>query len=73
MLANRRIRASQLNKSDGGVEFIKLIDDLLAHDAGRSEFLRALLRKLGLKVSLENDLWFEEPKNQYNHIFEFFV
>jgi biotin--protein ligase len=54
VLANRRIRASQLNKSDGGVEFIKLIDDLLAHDAGRSEFLRALLTKLGLKVSIEN-------------------
>jgi biotin---protein ligase len=43
-----------LNKSDGGAEFVQLIDDLLAHDAGRSAFLRALLTKLGLKVSPEN-------------------
>lgn len=33
---------------------MKLIDDLLAHDAGRNEFLRALLVKLGLKVSPES-------------------
>ena len=43
-----------MNKADGGPEFVKLIDDLLAHDAGRSSFLRAMLRKLGLKVAQEN-------------------
>jgi biotin---protein ligase len=43
-----------LNKADGGPEFVKLIDELLAYDAGRSSFLRAILRKLGLKVSEEN-------------------
>jgi len=52
--ANDRIRAAQLNKADGGQDFVKLIDELLAHDAGRSSFLRALLRKLGLQVSEEN-------------------
>jgi len=49
-----RIRAAQLNKADGGPEFVKLIDELLAHDAGRSLFLRGILKKLGLKVSVEN-------------------
>lgn len=42
-----------MNKSDGGAEFVKIIDDLLAHDAGRSSFLRAILTKLGLKLSPE--------------------
>jgi biotin---protein ligase len=54
MLSNYRIRAAQLNKADGGAEFVDLIDDLLAHDAGRNAFLRALLIKLGMKVSPEN-------------------
>lgn len=40
-----------MNKADGGSEFVKVIDDLLAHDGGRDAFLRALLVKLGLKIS----------------------
>ena len=51
-----RIRASQLNKADGGPEFVRVIDDLLAHDSGRSAFLRALLIKLGLKVYPEDEV-----------------
>jgi biotin---protein ligase len=43
-----------LNKSDGGKGFVDIIDDLLVHDSGRNAFLRALLVKLGLKVSVEN-------------------
>ena len=45
-----------MNKADGGPGFVGLIDELLAHDAGRSSFLRAILRKLGLKVSEEHGL-----------------
>lgn len=53
-----------MNKADGGDDFVKLIDDLLAHDAGRSEFLRALLVKLGLKTSPESGR--STPRSGFN-------
>jgi biotin--protein ligase len=43
-----------LNKTDGDGDFIRVIDDLLAHDAGRNAFLRAIIAKLGLKMSSED-------------------
>jgi biotin---protein ligase len=53
--ANHRIRAAQLNKADGDADYVGLIDDLLAHDAGRNAFLHAILVKLGLKISSTAD------------------
>ena len=43
-----------MHKGDGAENYVRLIDDLLAHDAALSTFLRALLTKLGLKVSPED-------------------
>jgi biotin---protein ligase len=44
-----------LNKADGGPGFVKVIDELLLHDSGRSALLRAMLIKLGLRVYPEED------------------
>ena len=43
-----------MNKADGGANYIRLIDDLLAADAQRDALLRALLTKLDLKLAPES-------------------
>lgn len=47
----RRFAGSRLSKLNGGMEYAKLIDALIANDAKRTLFLASLLEKLGLKVA----------------------
>ncbi|EED18545.1 biotin apo-protein ligase, putative [Talaromyces stipitatus ATCC 10500] len=45
--------AINLDKSAGGPEYAKVIDQLAADDTARTDFLKACLTKLGLQVSQE--------------------
>lgn len=48
-----RFAAVNLDKSAGGPEYAKVIDQLAADDKARTDFLKACLTKLGLQVNQE--------------------
>jgi biotin--protein ligase len=50
-----RFVGAQLNKNNGGPEYAEVVDAIVADEEKRLKFLKAMLSKLGLKVS-ETDL-----------------
>ena len=53
LLLTSRFAAINLNRNDGGPEYPKIIDALLADDKMRTDFVKACLLKLGLQVNQE--------------------
>lgn len=48
-----RFAPANLNKNAGGPEYARIVEELAAHDKSRTDFMKALLVKLGLQVSQE--------------------